>query len=379
MNSLNKRYEIARLIAGERAGTLDEEGQRRLEEWLEENVKHREEHERISRRLDRELETGIPPVDSEEEWARFTRRVAARRAVRAWRRVAAAVVVACLVTGAWYFSREVPGADPVVPGIVKRHTATLVLGSGERVLIPENASGVIPTGGEAEVVTLENRLQYGESVGTSERTVYHTVMVPHGGEYELQLADGTRVWLNSGSRVTFPARFDGETREVRMEGEVCFEVERDESRPFVVHAGEVSLEVLGTLFNVEAYPGESLVATLVEGSLRVAAGEEDRLLRPGEQATVEDGRVTTRVVRARESVMWIRGIFNFTETSLETIMTRLARWYDVEVTYRDESARAARFTLEIKRYENIANVLSKIEMTGRVHFTIEGNRVFVGE
>jgi ferric-dicitrate binding protein FerR (iron transport regulator) len=130
---------------------------------------------------------------------------------------------------------------------------------------------------------------------------------------------------------------------------------------------------------VEAYPDEPVVTTLVNGSLRLLAGTRERLLRPGEQVTVADGRVESREVDAAGSVEWIHGVFNFTETSLREIMTKLTRWYDVDVSYRDPLAGDARFTLEIRRYDNIASVLSKIEKTGRVRFSIEGTRVLVEE
>ncbi|MDR1274572.1 MAG: DUF4974 domain-containing protein [Odoribacteraceae bacterium] len=380
--NIEERYEIARLIAKEVTGTLDEEERRRLEGWIAARAGNREEHGEILRRLEREVdEQGS--VDVAREWDRFKHRVAARRPARAWRRVAAAVVAGVIATAGYVYlspGDPVPAASLPATGIVKRHKATLVLADGERVMISDSSRGVIPAPGEVQIVARDNRLQY-EERGASDNLppAYHTVIVPHGGEYELLLSDGTRVWLNSGSRVTFPARFTGDTREVEMRGEVCFDVAGRPGQPFIVKAGEVSLRVLGTLFNVEAYPDEPVVTTLVNGSLRLSAGTREQLLRPGQQVTVVDGRVESREVDAAGSVEWINGVFNFTGTPLRTIMTRLARWYDVEVSYRDPPAGDARFTLEIKRYDNIASVLSKIEQTGRVRFSIEGNRVSVEE
>jgi ferric-dicitrate binding protein FerR (iron transport regulator) len=370
MDRLQKRYAIARLIAREVAGCLDEAGRRELEEWMAASAGNRREHERVLRRLEREWdeESG---VDLEREWAALERRVATRRAARAWRRVAAAVVAGVMIAAAGYWSLP-RGESPAETGIVKRHRATLVLAGGERVVISDSSRGVIAAGVVA-------RLLVQQAIVTGEGVKFHTVVVPRGGEYELLLADGTRVWMNSGSRVTFPTRFTGATREVEMQGEACFDVARRDGQPFIVRAGEVSLRVLGTLFNVEAYPGEPVVTTLVNGSLSLSAGAREQLLRPGQQVTVDGERIESREVDAGEAARWIHGVVNFTETSLREIMTRLARWYDVEVVYRGPSAGDARFTLEIRRYDNIAAVLSKIEMTGRVRFSVDGQRVYVEE
>ncbi|MDR1415067.1 MAG: FecR family protein [Odoribacteraceae bacterium] len=383
MDKIEARYEIARLIAAEVLGTLGEEDARRLKEWLEASAGNRREYERIVRRLKGDLMPGEGAdegADVVAGWERFRVSRARRRVVRLWRRVAVAAVLSGLVLTLGYrHGREAGEVSPVaVAEIVKRHKAVLILGNGERVMISDSSRGLISASGEARVVSIDNRLRY-EGMPAGEDSSYHTVEVPRGGEYELLLSDGTRVWLNSGSRVRFPVRFTGDTREVEMDGEVCFDVAKDGGRPFVVRAGEVSLRVLGTLFNVEAYAGEPVVTTLVNGSLKLSSGKNEQMLRPGEQATLLSDGFVVREMRASESVEWIHGVFNFTDTSLEMIMKRLARWYDVDVFYRDRSAGDARFTLEIKRYDNIASVLSKIEMTERVHFSVDGNRVFVEE
>jgi ferric-dicitrate binding protein FerR (iron transport regulator) len=377
MDSLEERYLVARLIVKEIAGSLEEEERAWIEEWKAASAKNRREHERIIERLQREA--GPPEqLDVEREWVAFERACRRRRGARRWRRgVAAAAIMGGMMMGGYHYLRH-GGDDALAPGIVKRHVAMLVLDDGKRVMISDSSRGVVSASGGVQVVARDHRLQY-EKREEPVVARHHTVIVPRGGEYELLLSDGTRVWLNSESRVTFPVHFNGETREVEMEGEVCFDVATREQQPFVVKAREVTLRVLGTMFNVEAYPGEAVVTTLVEGSLQLSSRGRESLLRPGQQARVEGGEVLLREARAAEAIEWTRGVFNFTEASLEMILTRLARWYDVEVEYRDSSAATARFTLEIRRYDNIADVLSKIEMTGRVRFSIQGNKVFVEE
>jgi ferric-dicitrate binding protein FerR (iron transport regulator) len=372
MDRLKERYRVARLIAGELAGTLDEAGARQLEAWKNVAGGNARLYERVKQGMAREL---VVPgsLDACREWQVFERAIVARSRRRwAFRSIAATVAIIVATVGYLYFpfGGGEPGSD-----IVKRHAAMLVLDDGERVMISESTRGVLFASGGARVIVQDHRLQY---EGDEFPPGRHALIVPRGGEYEIELPDGTRAWLNSGSRLTFPGCFDGATREVEMEGEVCFDVVPG-ARPFIVRTGEVTLRVVGTLFNVEAYPGEAVVATLVNGSLRFLAGDRDVLLCPGQRASVMDGDVVVEETRAGEATGWTRGFFTLTEASLETIMKRLSRWYDMEVEYRDPGVHAARFTVEIKRYDNIADVLSKIEMTGRVRFSIDGKKVVVEE
>lgn len=211
-----------------------------------------------------------------------------------------------------------------------------------------------------------------------EKAEWNTIVVPRGGEYELVLADGTRVWLNSESRLTYPVRFTGELREVKMEGEICFDVARKEEQPFVVRTADLAVKVLGTLFNMEAYPEDSRVTTtLVRGKVEVAVGDKTQVLQPDQQLSVEAGRFTLKQVVAEDYIGWTNGLFHFTEASLEEIMTKLARWYDVEFFFAKPDLKEAHFSLDIQRYENIATILSKLEKTGRARFRVSGKTVVI--
>ena len=204
--------------------------------------------------------------------------------------------------------------------------------------------------------------------------------VPAGQRAQITLADGTKVWLNAESQLIYPVRFTGENREVIMKGEACFEVAKKEKQPFVVKVDEIEVLVTGTLFNVEAYPETKEVKmTLVEGRVEVKTEEHRQLLSPDEQALVDkqEGQIRVRKVVAEEYIGWTRGEFRFTRTRLEEVMTRLARWYDVEVFFAVPDLKNARFTLNLERYDNINKILSKIEKTGRVHFRIQGQCIIV--
>lgn len=163
-----------------------------------------------------------------------------------------------------------------------------------------------------------------------------------------------------------------------MEGEVCFDVARKEEQPFVVKTAGLEVKVLGTLFNMEAYPEDLRVTTtLVRGKVEVTAGDNIRVLHPDQQLALEAGRFTLKQVVAEDYIGWTSGLFHFTEASLEEIMTKLARWYDVEFFFARPNLREAHFSLDIRRYENIATILLKLEKTGRARFRVSGKTVVI--
>ena len=245
--------------------------------------------------------------------------------------------------------------------------------------IGDSSSQTIAVAGGTTIVTTGKMVKYDAGKeDREEKAEWNTIVVPRGGEYELVLADGTRVWLNSESRLTYPVRFTGELREVKMEGEICFDVARKEEQPFVVRTADLAVKVLGTLFNMEAYQEDSRVTnTLVRGKVEVAVGDKTQVLQPDQQLAVEAGRFTLKQVVAEDYIGWTNGLFHFTEASLEEIMTKLARWYDVEFFYAKPDLKEAHFSLDIQRYENIATILSKLEKTGRARFRVSGKTVVI--
>ena len=235
-----------------------------------------------------------------------------RRLVRRF----AATAAACLlfVGGVYYFydNREVEkrpyGLAMIQPGSTK---AVLELPNGSEIALEDTSAFYMQEQGTVVRQDSGRTLVY-EKRGAQEKAVYHTLRVPVGGEYHLVLSDGTRVWLNSASEFHYPTRFDGDIREVSFSGEVYFEVAKDSLRPFVVCAGDVRVKVLGTSFNVSAYPDEErVVATLVEGSVALETESEDVVLRPGEQAVWDcaSGKVEVNEVDASVCVSWVKGRF----------------------------------------------------------------------
>ena len=319
-------------------------------------------------------------------YARYVEAAGHRRRMRRLRRwtVGVAAAAAVLAGVLWITPLVNPPAPAVVatveqpviaPGELK---ATLRTENGQTLEITSASASrlVAPDGTIIEHDSLEG-LRFDRS-RVEEAVSWQTLDVPVGGEYRFALPDGTRVWVNSASSVRFPNRFAGERREIYMTGEIYMEVAHDAARPFIVHTDDKSVRVLGTKFNVAAY-GAEVVTTLVEGRVAVEAGSKRVTLEPDRQAVWDGKQMEVRQVDASNYGLWRKGIFYFEDRRLEEILEALARWYGVEVFYVNPETKDMRFTVEIKRYENIDAILRRIAQTERVHFGVSGRTVTVQE
>ena len=384
---LKTRLDIARLFAKKLADGLDEEETRRLEQWLAESPRHAAEWERLRQ----EVAPGGRSVELQREgarlverrWREFRQRVMGRRqrlCVRAMRYAAIVLVPLAAAAYLWtMFHPAEPATEaetPIVPGTFR---AQLTLDDGRTVALDSAAFRSIGQLPEATVEVADRVLTYTRSDHAAPAEVkYNTLEIPRGGEYALQLADGSRVWLNAETRLRYPVAFAGTERRVELTGEAYFEVSKDATRPFIVRANGVDVRVLGTSFNVAAY-GAEVVTTLVEGRVAVEAGSERVTLEPDRQAVWDGERMEVRQVDASNYGLWRKGIFYFEDRRLEEILDALARWYGVEVFYVNPETKDMRFTVEIKRYENIDAILRRIAQTERVHFGVSGRTVTVQE
>lgn len=315
-----------------------------------------------------------------------------------WRRpAAAAAFVLIFLSGAVYYfirpdqtvveqplvlSAPVPAGD-VAPGGNK---AMLTFDDGSVIILDSANNGILGEQGEVKVKKLDNGLvAYQTNNGgpaIEEKVFYNTISTPRGGEYQVTLSDGTKVWLNAASSIRFPTAFRGSERQVQITGEVYFEVARNEAKPFKVSAGKSAIEVLGTHFNVNAYDDEVQVRTsLLEGAVKVFAADESeqqvKVLRPGQQARMtKSGRINVvNNIDTEEVMAWKNGLFVFKSTDLRSIMRQIARWYDVDIEYKGNVG--MQFTGQITRNNNVSKVLEMLELTEEVKFKVEGKQVIV--
>jgi ferric-dicitrate binding protein FerR (iron transport regulator) len=328
---------------------------------------------------------------------------------RIW--VAAAILI-LFMAGSWLlFFRQGGGkemartvsprlkpANDVAPGSTK---AVLTLADGSMIDLNAAGNGLVGRQGNSKLVKLKGgQLAYqtatSHELQANSEPTYNTIATPKGGEYQLILPDGSKVWLNAASSLRYPTSFSGKERVVELKGEAYFEVthlatkDGDEKMPFRVHivspSGDspfrgqgagVDVLVLGTHFNVMAYADEqSINTTLLEGSVRLRKGDKEALIRPGEQARLKEGSGFKVVpVDTDEAVAWKNGLFRFNEATIEEVMRQLSRWYDMEVVYVNGAPKDL-FRGEIYRNVNVSKVLKVLEASG-VHFTVEGKKILV--
>ncbi|MGE0078273.1 MAG: FecR family protein [Bacteroidales bacterium] len=270
----------------------------------------------------------------------------------------------------------------VEPGSNK---GTLTLADGSSIELEKIADGEISTQGDVRIKKENNQLVYDASFLGSGKVIYNRVSIPRGGEYQLTLPDGTKVWLNAGSVIAYPVAFNGDERRVSIKGEAYFEVasaySKDKKKlPFVVAVNQdAEVRVLGTHFNIKAYPGEGAIrTTLLEGSVEVKsiASNKSMLIQPGQQAVVDkDGALIAKKVNTEEVIAWKNGYFYFDNASLQDVLQQLARWYDVQVLY-DGAIPDRYFTGKIRRNIYLSEALEILEFT-RVNFRIEGKTIIV--
>jgi transmembrane sensor len=266
-------------------------------------------------------------------------------------------------------------SDQIVQGGKK---AVLTLGDGSKITLDTTMQGMVIRQGDAKVSRQSlSTLAYHPENKNPELMVYNTLTTPKGGQYQVILPDQTRVWLNSSSSIRFPTQFKGKEREVSITGEAYFEVIKDAAMPFKITANHTEIEVLGTHFNVMAYPDESSINTaLLEGSVRVSAGRETKILVPGQESRVsKSGKINTFTVDADEVLAWKNGWFNFNNCDIQKVMRQISRWYDVEVEYQGKLP-TGHFSGVVSSANEIDKVLD-ILRTGGVNFKTEGRKIIV--
>ena len=326
--------------------------------------------------------------DKKEEFARLENTIQERKSRRMtlrWSVAASVILLIGLFVGRMVNEwrdldemRMLAETERIVPGV----KAELILSTGERVVLNQqrvSIEGVNETGIQNDSVT---GLNYTMAKVQGEELVYNTMRIPVGGFYQLALSDGSKVWLNSMTELRFPVAFTGEERKVYLTGEAYFEVAPDSKHPFIVVTEEgMEVKVYGTEFNMSTYQHGVVQTVLVSGKvgIRVNATGKEVMLAPKQMAEYSE---KTGMVRVEEAdpyryIAWKDGEFVFERETIEEIMERLGRWYDVTVFYENESLKQKRFTGVISRYENIEQVLRLIEGPATLRFEVKGNVVMV--
>jgi transmembrane sensor len=298
---------------------------------------------------------------------------------------AAAIVIIVFAAGLFYYSKNsihdqhigMTYKNDVAPG---KSGATLTLSSGRRIRLTEIGNGELAKeAGVAIKKSASGQLVYEIQHTGIKTTNLNTLSTAKGETYQIKLPDGSRVWLNTASSLTYsPNLYDHGKRRVRLSGEAYFEIAKDKSRPFVVESEGQEVEVLGTHFNVNAYKDESvLLTTLLEGSVKVTSGGRKQLLRPGQQALNNGNSIQVVEANLENVTDWKEGDFFLDRVNFKLAMRKIARWYDVEIIYADDVPDELEAGGWISRDNKLSTVLNSIEKSGIVHFKIEGRKIYI--
>lgn len=369
-----KNKEAKQLLSKYKAGTCSEEEIALLESWY---LDYRDE----AMDLDPE---GLAEA-RKKIWADLPVHQGAGRSVKLWPRIAAAAsIIICVGIGLIFYNKQaklrndVPGLTAIVPGGNK---AVLTLADGSKIDLNDVSKGTLAKRlGITVTKTADGEIVYTvNDTRGNKQTEYHTIATPRGGQYQVSLPDGTKVWLNASSAIKYPTSFTANERKVTLSGEAYFEVTPNRASPFKVVSNNQTITVLGTHFNVSAYKDDGrIVTTLLQGKVRVQLNENNAFaeLNPREQSILEGRRFKVEKVANDDAIAWKNNAFVFDNETLGSIMRKISRWYDVDVVCPPEMEKME-FSGTVSSDKNIKQALRIMELTGTVHFKFEGRRITV--
>ena len=391
MDVISRNKRICQLIAKQLWDGLSDHEKQELQEWIQASPDNSTLYDELVRRERvRQYIEKRESIDVRKYMAVCERELGLggkRRMIHWLWGYAAAIFVLCVVgIGIWMNEREEVGVTEIAQTTIEpgKAKALLILGDGREIeLSNRNVNKALEESGIV-IVNDSSRIEYRRNTGGGDKEVMNKIIVPTGGEYNLILSDGTWVYLNAESVITYPQKFVGEKREVTLEGEAYFQVTASKEHPFIVKTKDMDVLVTGTEFNVKAYPDElNVQTTLLRGKVAVFAGidkKEKIEIEPNQQAewSRENVKLQVREVDPDLFVAWKNGQFLFRQDRLEDIMKTLARWYDMEVFYLDESIKNMAFAGKLDRSEDITPILNVLRATDKLTVEVNGKRIVLG-
>jgi hypothetical protein len=389
MNELHSTFKIAELIAKRLEGKLTNEEELILNEWKYDNQENLALYHKLSKNPESNYfknEDQLEGVNSNEIWHNINSNIKQKK-TRKFRTEFLKYAASLIVIGISVFflidsipQKQTSKIAAITPG---KNQALLIRDKGEPIVLDEflklKEDGL-------EINNTDGHLVYKSNSASSsnEKVSTNSIIIPKGGEYNLTLSDGTKIWLNSNSKLKYPTRFTGKERIVELEGEAYFDVSKNKDFPFVVKMNGIQIKVLGTSFNVNAYSDEDdIITTLVEGKVEVSdlLRDQKEILTPNDQyrINIRNGNYKKTIVDTDIFTAWKDGRFVFNNEKLEDIMIRLSRWYNVEVFFQNNESKNIRFSGDLARYEDFNSILEMIEITEKVKFIIKNRSVLVNK
>ncbi|MFR5659850.1 MAG: FecR family protein [Butyricimonas faecihominis] len=374
MKELDKYIRMCRLAIKQRFTRTNQQEREELNSWLNESDENRKLYDAIDQVDPSELKDYYSQTDVEIQLSRFYRKCAKR--LIAWHWSAAAIII--LVSGISFYTMtrtEPIDSTPIMP---QPDGVSLVLSNGRQINLSTSNHRDTMEIGSAIANVKQNTLVYTPS-DTLHATEYNTLLIPRGTFFHLMLSDGTRIWLNADTKITYPVTFANGNREVYLEGEAFFDVKKNESAPFTVKTDRLNVRVLGTEFNVNTFADNGHISTaLVKGAVEVFGtnGEVHRL-HPGQVATMNtDGKIRVTQPELKPYVAWVDDMFCFRNTPLSEILKQVERYYNVKVIYGADYQEEY-YTGDISRNKPLQTLLDVVEMTIPVKFELLDQVIYI--
>ncbi|MFA4870237.1 MAG: FecR family protein [Pedobacter sp.] len=385
--TFKNEQELSLLIAGHLNGTLSPDQEKELNNFRQASGANEEwfqafcDEANIAAQL-----KAYYSADKASVWDKTRNKVLATtdtpvtKKLNIWWRITSAAAVVIIIAAAGLLFLNNPDrinnqptdkyANDIAPG---KNQASIILANGKTIHLSDQKNGVII---DASALTYNDGSKIQDGIASTEGV--QTITTPKGGTYQVRLPDGTNVWLNAASSLTYNASLSKvSTRMVKLTGEAYFEVAKDKKRPFIVQTAKQQVEVLGTHFNVNAYEDESGTnTTLIEGSVKVVSKAESKVLSPGQHLFNDYKELKIAQANIEETMSWKNGYFRFNDERIESVMRKLSRWYDIEVHYEGKIS-DEEFNGKISMFNNLDKVLTMLEKTKSIHFKVEGRRVTV--
>lgn len=387
MNKLNSTFQIADLISKRLEGKLSQEEGFVLDEWKYENEANLVLYHKLSKNPESNYfknESKIETARRDEIWNKINTNLQEKK-TRKLRTIFLkyAASIALIGLSSFFLFNSIPNKQvdktaQIAPG---KNQALLMRDKGETLILDQfiklKEDGLEINNSEGHLVYKNN-----EKTKSPQKISYNSIIIPKGGEYNLTLSDGTQIWLNSNSKLRYPTKFCGKERLVELEGEAYFDVSKNKDFPFVVQMNDIKIKVLGTSFNVNAYSDKNeIITTLVEGKVEIAGlvRNQKEILSPNDQFIINkyNGDYKKCIVDTDIYTAWKNGRFVFQNERLEDIMTRLSRWYNVEIFFMNNECKDIKFSGDLARYEDFNSVLEMIELTNKIKFSIKSRSVVV--
>lgn len=396
MNTTKEYIKISNLIYKEKTNLLTDSEADSLLAWKIESDENRDLYIKIHDELKLDAKRAeYDDIDIAQAWNKIEAQIKTEKKTRKlfieFIRYAA-VLILPLAIGSYLIYNAVDSietyeefmVDHIEPGTQK---ASLILGNGKVIDLEEKKDAVIQTKDGQTLTNKNSKLSYNKEQLVDAEIKWHRLVVPRGGEYQLQLSDGTRVWLNSDSELKYTDKFVGKERIVYLKGEAYFDVTEDKEHPFIVKTNSMDVKVYGTEFNVMVYEEDELSqATLVEGSVGVDLKNEtgvtdELMLKPDMQVNYKKGKAGGELREVETSLYtgWKDGLFQFNNEDLGSILKKLSRWYDIKVFFQNPSIQNIKFTGEMKRFDDFSTILNLLELGSGVEFDIKGKILIVNQ